>query len=188
MNFNNHAVYHIFLSLSFSYKVVMSLSDPVGDSVRLTDLRPHTLYYLSLRAKDYQRPRNNATGSASSASSATTAVVIANLNFSTAGGRAGEQKRGPMIFANRQCRGKCIKVFVLKKNRLAVLVNISYSWFQKSETGYQRGKNIFLLLLRHHFSALSDLFVFLSLCTPSSYLPPLVLCIARFAVRQEGRY
>ena len=117
MNFNNYAVYHIFLSLSFSYKVVMSLSDPVGDSVRLTDLRPHTLYYLSLRAKDYQKPRNNATGSASSASASSTAVVIANLNFSTAGGRAGEQKRGCLLtFANRQAvSGKVHKSFCAKK-------------------------------------------------------------------------
>ncbi len=117
MNFHNQAVYNIFLSLSFSYKVVMSLSDPVGDSVRLTDLRPHTLYYLSLRAKDYQKPRNNATGSASASSSATTAVVIANLNFSTAGGRAGEQKRGCLLtFANRQAvSGKVHKSFCAKK-------------------------------------------------------------------------
>ncbi len=60
----------LFLPL-YSYKVVMSLSDPVGDSVQLTDLRPYTVYQLSVRAKDEFTQGNT--------------VVVANMNFSTAG-------------------------------------------------------------------------------------------------------
>ncbi len=51
----------------FSYKVVLPVSDPVGNSVRLTDLRPYTAYTLSIRSKDSKNQ------------------VIAALNFSTSG-------------------------------------------------------------------------------------------------------
>ncbi len=62
----------------------MSLSDPVGDSVRLTDLRPYTLYHLSVRAR-------SDTFSTSGHAQQQQHVVVANLNFSTAGEK-GEQK------------------------------------------------------------------------------------------------
>ncbi len=57
-------LYHKMLSF-FSYKVVVGLIDPVGNSVELHDLKPYTYYQLDLRGR---RDR----------------VLFARLNFSTA--------------------------------------------------------------------------------------------------------
>ena len=56
-----------------SYKVVVGLVDPVGNTVELHDLKPYTYYQLDLRDrkkldKDKQKP-----------------LLYASVNFSTAG-------------------------------------------------------------------------------------------------------
>ena len=51
--------------LFFSYKVVMTLNDPVGNSVELRDLKPFTIYNLDVRARSDK-------------------LIFGTLNFSTA--------------------------------------------------------------------------------------------------------
>ena len=55
--------------------MVVTLSDPLGHSVRLPDLRPYTIYNLSLRENV---THDNATAKVKER-------VLASLNFSTAG-------------------------------------------------------------------------------------------------------
>ena len=50
----------------FSYKVVIGLIDPVGNSVELHDLKPYTYYQLDLRDR-------------------TKKILFARISFSTAG-------------------------------------------------------------------------------------------------------
>ena len=50
----------------FSYKVVVGLVDPVGNTVELHDLKPYTYYQLDLRDRNGQK-------------------LYASVNFSTAG-------------------------------------------------------------------------------------------------------
>ena len=54
------------LFLIFSYKVVVGLVDPVGNTVELHDLKPYTYYQLDLRDRNGQK-------------------LYASVNFSTAG-------------------------------------------------------------------------------------------------------
>ena len=55
-----------FSLLPFSYKVVIGLIDPVGNSVELHDLKPYTYYQLDLRDR-------------------TKKILFARVSFSTAG-------------------------------------------------------------------------------------------------------
>ena len=69
---------------------MVPLSDPLGHSVRLPDLRPYTVYNLSLRERvvaAQQRQRNNGSSSSSSSGKNDLAKerLVAALNFSTAG-------------------------------------------------------------------------------------------------------
>ena len=58
--------YFIFCFIFFSYKVVVGLVDPVGNTVELHDLKPYTYYQLDLRDRNGQK-------------------LYASVNFSTAG-------------------------------------------------------------------------------------------------------
>ena len=62
----------IFQFHNFSYKVVISLSDPVENVVHLCDLRPYSQYHLLLRVKS----NNDLEASPR---------LYASLNFSTSG-------------------------------------------------------------------------------------------------------
>ena len=55
-----------YLLFKFSYKVVIGLIDPVGNSVELHDLKPYTYYQLDLRDR-------------------TKKILFARISFSTAG-------------------------------------------------------------------------------------------------------
>ena len=57
----------------------MTVSDPVSNSVQLTDLRPFTLYNLSLRTRKGIEDDEGERGGGATSS------VVTTLNFSTAG-------------------------------------------------------------------------------------------------------
>ena len=59
-------LYYTKCTLFFSYKVVIGLIDPVGNSVELHDLKPYTYYQLDLRDR-------------------TKKILFARISFSTAG-------------------------------------------------------------------------------------------------------
>ena len=41
----------MFIYFPFSYKVVIGVSDPVGNELELHDLKPYTKYHLDLRSR-----------------------------------------------------------------------------------------------------------------------------------------